>query len=138
MSKTQRTTNVTFAGTAITSVLDASVTEQTNGSEVLHTDASDAAQAVFVDGLHAVISVASSDVSQRSGLAIGASGVLVVTRKDRANGRGDTATTVVETYAEAVYTGCSDSAGTAGSATVTFSFTAVSSAGTAAGIVAYS
>jgi hypothetical protein len=129
MTKAQRTTSATFGGSAITSITDVSVTEQSNGSTVLHTDAADAAQAVFVDGVFVAISITSSDLTFRDTLEVGSTGSVVIVRTERANGSGDGSEVMTETYAECAYTGCTDNAGTAGASTVTYNFTGVASDG---------
>lgn len=138
MAKTQRTTTVTYKGTAITDITDASMSEQSAGATPLLTDAAESPQAIHVDGINYSGSVTTTDLTQKTTLITGDVGALVITRKDRANGRGDAAGVQVETYPDAVFMGYSDSAATTGAATLTLNFETTSPDGTVASQRVYS
>jgi hypothetical protein len=129
MAKTQRVTSVTFDSTAITSVQSVDVQESALSETTLHTDAADAAQAHFIDGINHTITVTSADPEIGQGWTIGDTGSLVIVYKDRANGRGDAAGTNTSTYANAVLTAKGDGVPHNGQATLTLTFRAVDPSG---------
>ena len=123
------TTACTFDGTAITSIQDSSHSPQTQGETQGRGDASVYIEAVYLDGLSYLTTVTTTDANFSDEFSLGDTGSLVLTRKERAQGKGTAATTITYTMANSVLTDISDTVGDSGEAAVTLTFVSYSSDG---------
>lgn len=136
MTDRYRTTAASFSGTSITGVLDSSITAANMGENLYLSDGAEAVDGIDYDGVYYQVSVTTVDNSFAVQFTPGDEGALVITRKQRAEGRGDAAGSDVITFAAACFAGCSDASPSAvGTGTVTLNFTVYSSDGTAANLV---
>lgn len=126
---THLTTSATFASTAITSLVDSSISEESQAETQARSDASVYVEGVYLDGMSYVVTVTTTDAAFTDQWSLGTTGSLVVERKERAAGKGTSATTITSTFANSVLTSVSDTAADNGEAAVTLTFRAYSSDG---------
>ena len=131
-AKAFRAKSFSFKTTALSGVTDVSV-EESGSEHILSTDGSHGADAVFVDGIAARMTVTTTDVAGASAWIPGDTGAAVAVKEIRAEGSGAGTGNKTATAAQATFISRSSNHQTTGigSTTITFSCS-IPSAATAA------
>lgn len=122
--KAYRAKSATFASVSLTPVQQISVDEGGQTTD-LTGDAASAVAAVFVDQIASDVTVEVSDIAlgNNASVEVGDAGSLVIVYEQRADGRGAAASpNKTLTFANAVLSRKSPSAGTDGKGAITFTF----------------